>query len=181
MTEQMQTTHPQGLTRRHVLGKALGLGAVAVASSVAGTAVAVGAQNPIGEAYVTTAALNLRAGPSTGHRVFLVMPKGAQVYHQKMTENGYYYVTYKGQWGWAHRDYLVRAGDPIGPPIIGQAVTTARVNLRSGPSTGHAVLEVLPKGETFNITAKVQNGFRYIYRHSAPPGWVSDAYLRRLS
>jgi len=152
-----------------------------VAAIVAGPAVTVGAQTSAGEPYVTTAALNLRSGPGTGYRVFLVMPKGAQVSFQKMTENGYYYVIYKGQWGWAHGDYLRKAGDPIGPPIIGQAVTTARVNLRSGPSTGHAVLAVLPKGETFNITAKVQNGFRYIYRHSAPPGWVSDAYLRRLS
>jgi uncharacterized protein YraI len=178
MTEQMQMTSPQGLTRRHVLGKALGLGAVAVAASVAGTAAAATVEDE--QVFVATTALNLRTGPSTRHRVILVMPKYAQVKVYESLENGFLYVNYKGQDGWAHRDYLVRAGDPIGPPVIGNAVTTARVNLRSGPSTGHRVLAVLSKGESIRITAKVQNGFRYIYRHSAPPGWVSDAYLRRI-
>ena len=102
MTEQM--TSPQGLTRRHVLGKAVGFGAAVVAASVAGTAVIGGAQGTGQVWFETTAALNLRAGPSTRAKVILVMPKGATVEHLEEVENGFYYVVYKDQEGWAHRD-----------------------------------------------------------------------------
>jgi len=173
MTKQMQMTSPQALTRRHMLGKALGLGAVAVAASVVGKAISVGAQPA--QRHATTAALNLRAGPSTRDKVILVMPKGATVYHMWDSKNGFYYVAYKDKLGWAHRDYLAR----IDPAIIGSAQPTANVNLRSGPSTGHRIIQVISQYASVSITAKVQNGYRYVYQHSGPPGWVSDAYLRR--
>lgn len=72
---------------------------------------------------------------------------------------------------------------PYGPgpiydagPVVGTAVTTAFVNLRSGPGTANAVLRVVPAGATVQITDSVANGYRYVV-HEALGGWVLDEYL----
>jgi D-alanyl-D-alanine carboxypeptidase len=180
--EQEHITQVERVTRRHVLGKALGFGAGALTVAVAGTALTAGAQevapaNHTSEPYKTTAALNLRTGPSTSHRVILVMPKGATVTLQERYENGFYYVNYKGQLGWAHHDYLVKAGQPTDPVVIGTRVATTRLNLRSGPSTSNQILDVVDKGATVSITDQVRNGYRYVIQHSGPAGWVIDSGL----
>jgi zinc D-Ala-D-Ala carboxypeptidase len=183
--EQEHITQVERVTRRHVLGKALGFGAGALTVAVAGTALTAGAQevapaNHTSEPYKTTAALNLRTGPSTSHRVILVMPKGATVTLQERYENGFYYVNYKGQLGWAHHDYLVKAGQPNDPVVIGTAVATTRLNLRTGPSTsGTKVLDVVEKGATVSITDLAMNGYRWVIQRSGPAGWVIDSGLRR--
>lgn len=180
--EQEHITQVERVTRRQVLGKALGFGAGALTVAVAGTALTAGAQevapaNHTSEPYKTTAALNLRTGPSTSHRVILVMPKGATVTLQERYENGFYYVNYKGQLGWAHHDYLVKAGQPTDPVVIGTRVATTRLNLRSGPSTSNQILDVVDKGATVSITDQVRNGYRYVIQHSGPAGWVIDSGL----
>ena len=180
--EQEHITQVERVTRRHVLGKALGFGAGALTVAVAGTALTAGAQevapaNHTSEPYKTTAALNLRTGPSTSHRVILVMPKGATITLQQRYENGYYYVNYKGQLGWAHHDYIVKAGQPTDPVVIGTRVATTRLNLRSGPSTSNQILDVVDKGATVSITDQVRNGYRYVIQHSGPAGWVIDSGL----
>lgn len=186
MTTQKHTIRPEGLSRRQVVGKALAFGAVALTADVIGKvatvkAQEVGAESHPEERYVTTSALNLRTGPSSSHKVILVMPKGATVTLQQRYENGYHYVSYKGQLGWAHHDYLVKFNDANEPVIIGEAVTTSNVNLRSGPSTGQPVIRVIAKGVTVDITDRVQNGYRYIFMHFGPGGWVIDSALRRVA
>jgi SH3-like domain-containing protein len=61
------------------------------------------------------------------------------------------------------------------------AVTTSNVNLRSGPSTGQPVIRVIAKGVAVDITDRVQNGYRYIYIHFGPGGWVIDSALSRVA
>lgn len=180
--EQEHITQVERVTRRHVLGKALGFGVGALTVAVAGTALTAGAQevapfNHTSEPYKTTAALNLRTGPSTSHRVILVMPKGATITLQQRYENGYYYVNYKGQLGWAHHDYIVKAGQPTDPVVIGTRQAKTRLNLRSGPSTSNQILDVLATGEVVSITDKLQNGYRYAIQRSGPAGWVLDTGL----
>ena len=78
-----------------------------------------------------------------------------------------------------------QSGDvpPYGPgpiydagPVVGTAVTTAYVNLRSGPGTANAVLRVVPAGATVQFTDSVANGYRYVV-YEALGGWVLDEYL----
>lgn len=180
--QQQHITRRERVTRRHVLSKALGFGAGALTVAVAGTALTAGAQevapaNHTSEPYKTTAALNLRIGPSARHRVILVMPRGATITLQQRYENGYYYVNYKGQLGWAHHDYIVKAGQPTDPVVIGTRVATTRLNLRSGPSTSNQILDVVDRGATVSITDQVRNGYRYVIQHSGPAGWVIDSGL----
>jgi uncharacterized protein YraI len=54
----------------------------------------------------TTAALNLRAEPSTSAKVILVMPSGAKVVLKSGTANGWRQVMYNGKTGWAATQYL---------------------------------------------------------------------------
>lgn len=164
------------LTRRAVLGKAFGIGAAALAVSVAGKPIIADAQSVT--QYKTTAALNFRSGPGPSYAVMAVIPGGTIVAHTGAAANGYYEVGYNGTYGWAHRDYLAAVGNsgPSQPPIVGNARTTAAVNLRSGPGTGHPVLGVVPAGTWVGVSGTVQNGFRAVSA-GGQAGWIHDQYL----
>ena len=75
-------------------------------------------------AYTTTD-LNLRAGAGTGFGVILVMPPGAEVTLTGVAENGFYFVYYNGQPGWASSTYLGTGGAPA--PIPGDGTTTDNI------------------------------------------------------
>ncbi|MCC6792130.1 MAG: SH3 domain-containing protein, partial [Thermomicrobiales bacterium] len=108
-----------------------------------------GGSNPgsgnAGTAY-TTSALNLRAEPSTGVRVLLVIPSGAAVTLTGATQNGFSGVTYGGATGWAYTEYLSSSPSDPGSGNAGVAYTTSSLNLRAEPSTGVRVLLVIPAG-----------------------------------
>lgn len=48
---------------------------------------------------------------------------------------------------------------------------SSNANLRTGPSTGHAVIAVIQKGATFTLNAKAQNNF-YGVNYKGTAGWV---------
>ncbi len=176
-TSQLDRLTPgRPLTRRAVLGKALGLGAAVAAGAIAARPMLAAASGS--GTYRTTSALNLRSGAGTSHPVVYVMPAGTTVQASGRVANGFREVWYQNYIGWAHADYLVpvTAGG-TNPSLIGLGITTAAVNLRSGPSTGHQVLRVLAQGSLVERSGTVQNGFRYVV-HQGLAGWVADAYLK---
>lgn len=176
------SSSPASINRRTVLGKALGLGAMALAIGAAGPARRAAAQDVSGQQhtsqpYTVTEDLNLRTGPGTGYRVLLVMPKGATVTLNAQLQNGFLSVNYKGTNGWAHQDFIRPADAPPADPVItGTATTIAALNLRSGPSTGHQVLRLMGKGSKVQSSDTVVNGFRYVI-HQGLAGWAYDAFL----
>ena len=127
--------------------------------------------------YRTAADLRLRTGPSTRRRVILVMPKGSTVTNLGAIKYGFAKVSYKGTEGWASLDYLITTDGSQDPILLGSAVTTTAVNLRSGPSTSNQVLRVLAAGASVQSSDTVQNGFRYVI-HDGLAGWVYDTYLK---
>lgn len=131
-----------------------------------------------GTAY-TTSSLNLRAEPSTGVRVLLVIPSGAAVTLTGSTQNGFSGVTYQGTTGWAYSDYLgASPGAPSNPGSgnAGVAYTTSSLNLRAEPSTGVRVLLVIPSGAQVTLTGSTQNGFSGV-TYSGATGWAYSQYL----
>ncbi len=188
MAEQVQTQSDRmvrigalktPLTRRTVVAASAAIAAAGLTRGVAG------AQDDITPLALTTpyrasVALNLRAGPGTGYRILLVIPAGAQVTGSTETANGYRKVTYAGSVGWAIDSGLSTANDPgSGDPgyVVGQAVTTAALNLRAGPSTLDDILQVIPQGATVDLFEETRDGFRRVaYRSTV--GWVSTQYLR---
>jgi hypothetical protein len=68
----------------------------------------------------------------------------------------------------------------VAPPRLAaaaaQATTTADLNLRAGPGTGYAVLDVMPAGSAVAVTGDPTNGF-YPVAYDGTDGYASGAYL----
>lgn len=126
--------------------------------------------------YRTITALKLRAAASSKGNVKLVMPTGAIVDDLGYAKNGYIKVRYRGTAGWAKAEYLGPVDPDFDPLLSGEAVTTDAANLRQGPSTGDAVILVVPAGSSIQISDSIMDGFRYI-AFDGTRGWLFDEYI----
>jgi SH3-like domain-containing protein len=66
-----------------------------------------------------------------------------------------------------------------GFPVGTRYVTTADVNLRSGPATSNAVLRVIPAGSVVLSASAQPRGVWYGVTFDGATGWVHGAYLQR--
>ena len=122
----------------------------------------------------TTDRLNLRSGPSLADSVITVMPAGAPVELSGQEINGFAFVSWDGQKGWAFAEFL-----DIAPPPASQvttAITTDRLNLRTGPALSNGVIAVMPAGATVTLTGEEMNGYRSV-SWNGQAGWAFAAYL----
>lgn len=162
--------------RRSFVKKVAGAGALALlgTSSVVKQAAALDDSSH----YRTTTSLNLRQSPSTSGKILKVMPQGSIVENLDEQKNGFVKVAYQGTGGWAHSDYLEVSNGPSAPAgeYIGDGITNDSVNFRQGPSTGHAVIQVLKKGTVVAMTDRVEYGFRVV-KYNGKTGYVFDEYL----
>lgn len=133
---------------------------------------------------VNTEGARLRSGPGTGYSILASLSKGTEVQYLSYggSANGYEWHKVKviatGKEGFIASVLLSMPDGGTGsdPVITGTATTTAYVNLRTGPSTGHQVLRVVPQGATIQTSSTVQGGFRYVI-HNGLAGWMSDQYI----
>lgn len=111
----------------------------------------------------TTDALNLRTGPGTGDSIITTMPVGASVSITGDPTNGFYPLEYNGYAGYAHGDWISVGGAPGATAFDGATGTTyvvdGALNLRTGPSTDHPVIMVMPGGAAVERTGEYGNGF----------------------
>jgi uncharacterized protein YgiM (DUF1202 family) len=128
-----------------------------------------------GNATVTEA-LNLRAQPNRNARVLTVMPARAAVKIRGAGRNGYYPVVYRGRTGWAAAEWLRASGARRSTADAAAAVTTDRLNLRSGPSTADGVRTVLPRGALVTLTGRGSNGYLSV-SYKGTQGWAYATYL----
>jgi uncharacterized protein YraI len=132
---------------------------------------------------VNTEGARLRSGPGTGYTILASLAKGTEVQYLAHggSANGYEWHKVKviatGKDGFIAASLLSMPGSTGSDPVmIGTAKTLANVNLRSGPSTGHQVLRVVPSGASIQVSSTVQGGFRYVI-HNGLAGWMSDQYI----
>ncbi len=180
-------TNQTKTSRRAFLQKvAGGAAAVAIASAVVGgglpgpaSAQSEGVSVAATGHYRTTTALNLRSQASTASPVIVVMPKGALVAAAGPEQNGFFKVSYAGNIGWAHKDYLAvsNGGSNDTPVYTGNGYTSTDVNMRAGAGTHHSVLRVLPAGTTIKLYDNYSNNFRLI-SYADQYGWVSIDYIK---
>lgn len=133
---------------------------------------------PVGTA-VTTDSVNFREGPGTNFDVLDVLSAGTEVEYMEDVADGFRSVLYNGKDGWIFEGYLDfdgSNGPSAGFPGVGASVTNDSVNLRQGPGTSYAVLDVLAAGTEVEISDETADGFRYV-RYNGQDGWIFDAYL----
>jgi uncharacterized protein YraI len=130
----------------------------------------------------TTAALNLRSGPSTGNSVLLVIPSGGNVtVLSGPVSNGWYSVSYNGVAGYVFGAYLAFQDNNVSFVPGETPHTTASLRLRTGPGTGYGTIAVLPPGTTVTIISGPTFANTYSwYRVSSPygTGYVAADYLQ---
>lgn len=159
---------------------------VALAALLLATGISVAGISPnrgsAAASAVTTSDLNLRAGPSTGNYIKMVMPPGASVtLLSDLGRSGFYKVSYGGELGYASADYLSVGGSgngyvDAGWSNAGSSSTTSALNLRSGPGTGFDVQLVLPYGARVTLTGASDNGFLGVI-YNGTNGWAHADYL----
>ncbi len=135
-----------------------------------------------------TTAVNLRSGPGTANPVRSVLAANEAVTATGATSGGWYEVTTKaGVTGWVSQNFLRAASASpetssavtlaaTSASATGEATTTAAVNVRSGPGTGHGVIGVAPRGTTLGTTGTTSGGWtQVVWQGSA--AWISTNYL----
>jgi len=97
------------------------------------------------EGSVITDALNIRSSPSTDSKVISRAYKG-QIVNILSTQGDFYQIDYNGTVAYASTDYVTVNVKSTG------VVTTALLNIRSGPSSDSAVVGKLVYGDEVNVT-----------------------------
>ena len=137
-----------------------------------------------------TESLNFRIGPSTGQRVILVIPAGANVTITGTSSNGFLAITYGGYTGYAHGDWIrtttgtpppVETPPPTAVPEVPSPTGTGRVteglNMRSQPNTSSAVIMVMPAGATVTLTGSATGDFLQV-QYSNRTGWSHRNWIQ---
>ncbi len=114
-----------------------------------------------GIGFVTASALRLRSEPNTRSATITTAPKNECV--AVISKTGEWYkVNYNLQVGYMHEDYLSVLTAENAELGYGK-VTGSHVNLRSGPSTGHKVVDVAAKGDKAYIIGLNKGWYKVIY------------------
>ena len=141
----------------------------------------------------TTGALNFRTGPDKTYTRVGTMPKNTTVSYSEI-RNGWYLITYNGKTGYASGRYLSvlsqSAAEPSTPtPVVPEApaettgdtvsarryFTTTSLNMRTGPSTGYSIVQVLPAGA--ELTYHGQSGWYHV-SYNGKIGYASNRFVR---
>lgn len=150
----------------------------------------------------TTEYVNLRVGPDTTYKSIAVIPQGTDVTVTNMSNTSWYGVRLaNGTTGYVFSRYLslgdkapavdsesetTATPEPAPTPdsstaTDGAAVTTAAVNLRSGPSTTNASKGVIANGTKVAITEKTNAEWYAVALADGRTGYIFSKYLRELS
>ena len=117
-----------------------------------------------GIGFVTASALRLRSEPNTRSATSTTAHKNECV--AVISKTGEWYkVNYNLQVGYMHEDYLSVLTAENAELGYGK-VTGTRVNMRSGPSTGHSVVSVASKGDKAYIIGLNKGWYKVIYGSS---------------
>lgn len=146
------------------------------------------------DSRVTTAAVNVRRGPSTSSGILRTVPPGAVIATTGASANGFLQVRLNGGLFWMHGMWLYSttgAPRPSAPPkpapmpgpakpqpvpSLGARWTTAALNVRETPDTRRAPVALLPQGTRVDISATTSGGWAQII-YAGARRWVFSQYL----
>lgn len=145
---------------------------VTVATLAALTSTAFAAEGTV----TAEGSLRLREESNTSSAILATLPGGAVVDVSAVTEGGWFKVSYDGKTGFVSGDYLsVGAAEVANLPVVfdpcyGQVVA-GPLNVRSGPSTDSAPVNILNKDSVVVITEKLEGWYQ------VEDGYVSAQYV----
>lgn len=152
--------------------------------ATAGLALGVMTSSPAAAATQVTATqgVNIRSGPSTADPVVGGLYRGQTVTAVSATA-GWTKITYLGEAAYVSSAFLsegstLPASSQVDASVV--KVTTANVNLRTGPGLSYAIIRVLNAGSQVTLTGKTSMGFAEVIFGSSR-GWVSTQYLASSS
>lgn len=123
------------------------------------------------ETKVTMAKLNLREGPKSSYSVLNVIENGSTV--EVLEVSGIFAkVNYKGITGYASTAYMKAAQSS-------KMVTTANINMHTGPSINDKLISTLPRGAEV-IVLSTSKGWAHV-NFSGSDGYCSLNYLKPVS
>lgn len=124
----------------------------------------------------TTANLNVRAGQGTHTNILGVLPNGTKIEGAAVGE--WFRISYSGQTAYVHTDYLRAAETATQETERVSAeetlVTTAYLNVRTGPSTQYGILGVLNPGT--KVEGSSEDGW-FKLSYAGRTAYVSKTYL----
>lgn len=123
--------------------------------------------------------LNLRNSAGTDAAVLTVLPNGAQVEVDGVTEDGWYQVTYKKFQGFVSGEYVIldedeaQSVEKVEAPRYGR-VTEGPLNVRSGPGVNNDKIRRLAAGTVIQIQGETDGWYEI------SDGFVSGEYVELI-
>ncbi len=120
----------------------------------------------------TTTTLRVRSGTGTDYGTVGILDEGTTVSITGESISGWYYLTAVDSEGdtvsgYCSSDYIV---------LLYDAETTARLNLRSEPSTGSSVVTIIPSGGSVTVVGNASDGW-YSVEYGDYTGYCSANYI----
>ncbi|WP_195782441.1 SH3 domain-containing protein [Priestia megaterium] len=125
------------------------------------------------ETYTTTANLNIRSGPSTSNAIIATVKQGTQLTVVGQAANGWLKVSYQGKTGYVSSDYVKKSVTSTTKTYV----TTANLNIRSGPSTSNAIVATVKQGTQLTAAGEPANGWLKV-SYQGKTGYVSTQYVK---
>jgi len=124
----------------------------------------------------TTAVVNLRSGPSTGHRVITTIAASTNVNVITQQSDGWSKVRHNGTEGFIRSDLLSATGATSNAAAIATLRTVTGVNFRTGPSTSDSVIRLLAVNTSVDVLENLSNGWSKV-RHNGTVGFIRSDLL----
>jgi len=122
----------------------------------------------------TTGTVNLRSGPSTSSSILKTFDANTDIEVLEVQSNGWSRVTHNGTAGFIRSDLLSASG--ASGAAIGTLKTVTGVNMRSGPSTAHNKIALLPVNTSVEVLENRADGWSRV-RHNGTDGFIRSDFL----
>ncbi len=124
-------------------------------------------------------AVNVRSGPGTDHEVVGGLDRGQRITALGPASKDWTRVKFGSRTAYVASRYLSGSTTPPATPAAyapGSRVTTAVLNVRSGPGLGHRVVGRIAEGRAVSLTGRAAKGYAEI-AYGGQRRWVSAQYL----
>jgi len=124
----------------------------------------------------TTGTVNMRSGASTGHNIVRTLTANTSVTVFENQSNGWSRVSHNGTNGFIRSDLLSATGAAGASTAVGTRFTVTGVNMRSGASTGHSIIRLLPVNTSVEVLENQSNGWSRV-THNGTAGFIRSDLL----